>query len=55
MKLANAIVAKFARRNDDQPDAFEQRLISMGAQKAKKPARARVATPTLFVRHAAHA
>ncbi|MCB2117197.1 MAG: hypothetical protein KDE00_13090 [Rhodobacteraceae bacterium] len=55
MKLAAAILSKLSRQKDDQQDAFELRLQSMGAQKAQKIVKARRATPTLFVRGGAHA
>ena len=55
MKFAAAILSKLSRQKGDQPDAFEQRLQSMGAQKGRKTVKARRATPALFVRSAAHA
>lgn len=55
MKLAAAIIAKLTARKDDQPDAFEQRLMSLGAQKSAKAqryAKPRHVAPALFVRQA---
>lgn len=49
MKLAAIILAKFSRKQTAEADAFEKRLVNLGKQ---APRRGRVATPSLFVRHA---
>lgn len=47
MKIAAAIIARFSRSRTQEPDAFEKRLISMGAQPVRRSRRAR---PSLFIR-----
>lgn len=47
MKFAAAIIARFSRAKSQEPDAFEQRLLVMGAQTA---CRGRRAHPSLFIR-----
>lgn len=49
MKFAAAIIARFARAKAQEPDAFEKRLVLMGAQPAR---RSRRAQPSLFIRAA---
>lgn len=49
MKLAAIILAKFTRKPATEADAFEKRLVNLGKQASR---RSRVATPSLFVRHA---
>lgn len=52
MKLFAIILAKFSRKQADEADAFEKRLVNLGQQASR---RSRAATPNLFVRHHHHA
>ncbi len=47
MKIAAAILNRFSRGKADEVDAFETRLMSLGAESAR---RSRAALPTLFIR-----
>ncbi len=47
MKIAAAIINRFSRSKTDEVDAFETRLMSMGAERTR---RSRAVLPTLFVR-----
>jgi hypothetical protein len=49
MKFVAAIIARLSRSRVQEPDAFEQRLVSMGTQPARRGGMAR---PSLFIRAA---
>jgi hypothetical protein len=49
MKFAAIILAKFSRKQTAEADVFEKRLVNLGKQASR---RSRIATPSLFVRHA---